>query len=167
MTYSAPVPLRDDHELQAFDCGRESLNDWLKRRALQGGRRGNAKTYVVCREGEVVAYYCLAAGAIARQSAPGRLKRNAPDPVPVIVLGRLAVSLDHQGRRLGAGMMRDAVLRVWQAGEIIGIRAVIVNALDDGAARFYLKYGFKAFPEDELTLYLPFQAIAAELKAQS
>ena len=151
---SHPEKLSPEHDLSAFDCGEPVLDEWLRRRALQNEVSGASRTYVVCAGKRVVAYYTLAAGAVAHTEAPGRVRRNMPDPVPVMVLGRLAVDRAFQGRHFGAGLLRDAVLRTAQAAEIGGIRAILVHAISESAKRFYESYGFVASPVDPLTVMI-------------
>src|SRR5271165_2326904 len=107
---SAPEKLRPDHDLSEFECGEPALDDWLRRRALQNERSGASRTYVVCAGPRVVGYYALAVGAVAHAGAPGRIRRNMPDPVPVMIIGRLAVDQEFHGHGLGRGLLRDAVL---------------------------------------------------------
>lgn len=161
MSLSAPVPLDADHDLDAFDCGDPALNDWLKRRALRNESRFS-RTYVVCDDNRVVAYFCISAGAIERSAAPGRLRRNAPDSVPVSIIGRLAVSAAYAGRGLGAAMLSDALRRIAVASQSIGIGAVLVQAKDENARRFYLACAeFVEYPADSLTLFLPIETVIA------
>jgi len=151
----APEHLDADHDLSAFDSGEAALDDWLKRRALANERSGASRTYVVCAAGKkVVAYYALATGGVALQAATGRARRNMPDPIPVMVLGRLAIDKAHQGRGLGRGLLRDAILRIIQAAEIGGIRAILVHAISEDAKRFYERCGFAASPLDPMTLMI-------------
>ncbi|MFZ3012756.1 MAG: GNAT family N-acetyltransferase [Nitrospira sp.] len=151
---SAPEKLLAEHDLADFDSGEPALDDWLRRRALANEERGSSRTYVVCVGKRVVGYYSLAVGAAAHVDAPGRVKRNMPDPVPVMVLGRLAVDRDFQGRGIGSGLLRDAVLRTMQAAEIAGIRAILVHALSDAAKHFYQRHGFIASPIDPMTVMI-------------
>ena len=151
---SAPEKLLAEHDLADFDSGEPALDDWLRRRALANEERGSSRTYVVCVGKGVVGYYSLAVGAAAHVDAPGRVKRNMPDPVPVMVLGRLAVDKDFQGRGIGSGLLRDAVLRTMQAAEIAGIRAILVHALSDAAKHFYQHHGFIASPIDPMTVMI-------------
>jgi GNAT superfamily N-acetyltransferase len=141
-----PQLLTEDHDLSGFVCGEPDLDDWLRRWALANQRSGASRTYVATRKGRVVGYYALAAGAVAAAEATGRARRNMPDPIPVLVLGRLAVDLACQGRGLGLDLLRDAVLRSLAAADIIGIRAIVVHALNDRAARFYTRAGFVPTP---------------------
>ncbi len=149
-----PQKLSPEHDLSGFDSGEPVLDEWLRRRALQNEVSGASRTYVVCAGKRVVGYYTLAVGAVAHLGAPGRVRRNMPDPVPVMVLGRLAVDKAFQGRHIGAGLLRDAVLRTVQAAEIGGIRAILVHAISEAAKRFYEGYGFVASPLDPLTVMI-------------
>lgn len=159
MPLTGPEPLAARHVLTGFDSGQRTLDSWLISRALKNERAGASRTYVVCDEGRVVAYYCLSAGSVGRAAVPGRLRRNMPDPVPVMLMGRLAVARSHQGRGIARGLARDAMLRTLRAAEIAGIRALLVRALDDGAAGFYRKLGFGRSPIDPLVLMLPVETV--------
>jgi GNAT superfamily N-acetyltransferase len=152
-----PEPLGDQHQLEGFDCGEESLNRWLRQRARHNERLGVSRTLVVChgRSNEVIAYFCLSAGAIVLAEVPGRLRRNTPDPMPVVVLGRLAVDRRHQGLGLGRALVADALIRSLQARQRIGARALLVHAIDAQAAAFYRSLGFRPSPISALTLMLP------------
>jgi GNAT superfamily N-acetyltransferase len=151
---SAPEKLRPDHDLSEFECGEPSLDHWLRQRALQNEESGASRTYVVCAGQQVVGYYALAVGAVAHAEAPGRVRRNMPDPVPVMIIGRLAVHKDFQGRKIGPGLLRDAVLRTLQAADIAGVRALLVHAISEQARRFYEDCGFSASPMDPMTLMI-------------
>jgi len=155
-TLRPPEPITDAHNLSGFSSGEASLDDWLRRRALRNESSGGSRTYVVCaRPGNrVVAYYCLAAGAVAHVDAPGRVRRDMPDPIPVMVIGRLAVDRSFQGRGLGRAMLRDAILRTIQAASIAGVRAILVHAISAEARRFYERCGFHASPIDPMTLMI-------------
>ncbi len=150
----APEVLQPEHDLSAFDSGVPALDDWLRRRALRNQESGASRTYVVISEGQVVGYYALANGAVAQTEATGRTRRNMPDPIPVMVLGRLAVDARMQGRGLGRALLRDAVLRTMQAAELAGIRAILVHALSDDAKRFYERCGFQPSPIDPMMLMI-------------
>ena len=145
-TKSAPEKLLPEHDLSKFDCAEPVLNDWLRRRALQNQQSGASSTYVILDKTRVAGYYSLAAGSVARETAPGRVRRNVPDPVPVVVLGRLAIDRDYQSQGLGRALLRDAILRILQAADIIGVRAILVHALSEEAKRFYEECGFTASP---------------------
>jgi len=148
----APVPLGPEHDITGFDCGVASLNLWLRRRASSNQVSGASRTFVACEGVTVIAYYALASSAVAPAAASGQFRRNMPDPVPVIVLGRLAVSTTHHGQGLGRALFQDAALRVIHAAEAIGIRGLIVHALADGARSFYLHLGLEPSPLDPMTL---------------
>lgn len=152
---AAPVPLLAVHDTSAFDCGVAVLDDWLKRRALANQNTGASKTFVVAENDIVSGYYALANGAASLGAVPGRVRRNMPEPVPVMVLGRLAVDKRCQGTGLGRGLLKDAVLRTRRATEIAGIRALMVHAIDDKAAAFYVRWGFLPSPVEPRTLFLP------------
>jgi GNAT superfamily N-acetyltransferase len=149
---SAPEPLREDHELGSFDSGEPSLDDWLVRRAKANQVSGASRTYVVRRGDLVVGYYAIASGGIDIDAAPGRLRRNMPDPIPVVVLGRLAVMRPEQGQGLGRALLRDALTRILQAREQIGIALILVHALSEKAKLFYTGCGFRESPLDTMTL---------------
>jgi GNAT superfamily N-acetyltransferase len=158
---SAPVPLTADHDLSEFDCGESALNDWLKQRALKNESRF-ARTYVVCDGNRAVAYFCISAGAVERASAPGKVRRNAPDAIPISAIGRLAVSRDYAGRGLGADLLSDALRRIAVASQSIGIGAVLVHAKDDAAKGFYMACAeFIEYPADSRTLFLPIETVIA------
>ena len=161
MKLSAPVPLTADHDPSDFDCGESVLNDWLKHRALKNESRFS-RTYVVCDGNRAVASFCIAAGAVERASAPGKVRLNAPDTVPVSVIGRLAVGRDYAGRGLGADILSDALRRIAVASQSIGIGAVLVHAKDDQAKRFYLACAeFIEYPADSRMLFLPIETVIA------
>jgi GNAT superfamily N-acetyltransferase len=158
---ASPVPLTAGHDLSGFDCGDPALNDWLRQRALKNESRFS-RTYVVCENGRVIAYFCISAGAVERAESPGRLRRNAPDTIPVSIIGRLAVSREHMGRGLGADILSDALRRIAIASQDIGIRAVLVHAKNDAARNFYLRCAeFIEYPEGSNTLFLPIETIMA------
>ena len=151
---SAPEHVTPEHDLAAFDSGIPALDDWLKRRALANEETGASRTYVVRAGSRVVGYYALATGGVAQAAATGRVRRNMPDPVPVMLLGRLAVDRAYQDRGLGAGLLRDAILRTLQAAELGGIRAILVHAISEEAKRFYERHGFVESPVDPMTLMI-------------
>jgi GNAT superfamily N-acetyltransferase len=151
---SAPQLLDDQHQLADFDSGEPSLDDWLRRRALRNQANGSSRTYVVCDGHTVVGYYCLAAGAIGHAEAPSNIKRNRPDPVPVLVLGRLAIHKPHHQKGIGTALLNDAIQRALQAADIAGVTALLVHALSEQARRFYLSRGFVASPIKPMTLCL-------------
>lgn len=150
----APSLLAVEHDVALFQSGEQVLDDWLKRRALTNQTSGASRTYVITDERRVIGYYALAAGAVTANEAPGKVRRNMPDPIPVMVLGRLAVDQEWQGQGLGLDLLRDAILRTLQAAEIAGIRALLVHALHEQAARFYEHAGFRPSPIRPLTYFI-------------
>jgi predicted N-acetyltransferase YhbS len=160
---SAPEKLNPVHDLSQFQCGEPELDDWLKRRALHNEASGASRSYVVCIGRQVVGYYALSAGAAAHRDAPGRVKRNMPNPVPVMVIGRLALDIKIQGRGIGTALLKDAVLRTVKAAEIAGIRAILVHAISEGAKRFYERLGFIESPTNPMTMMITVQAAADTL----
>jgi predicted N-acetyltransferase YhbS len=155
--YVAPVLLSEEHDCDGFDCGYALLNDWLRRFALQNQRANAVRTFVVCRDQEcrVIGYYSLAVGAVDHAAAPARVRQGlARHPIPVMVLARLAVDIRHQGKKIGRGLLKDAVLRTLQAAGIAGIRAIFVHAKDDRARDFYQRFGFEPSPIHPLQLML-------------
>ncbi len=160
----APQPLAASHRLEDFRSGEPSLDDWLRRRALKNQANGSSRTYVVAEGDAVIGYYCLAAGAVGHAEAPSNLKRNRPDPIPVIVLGRLAIHEDHHQKGIGTALLRDAILRTLQATEVAGVAAILVHAISEQARRFYLSRGFLESPIQPMTLCLPISTIVATLK---
>ena len=152
MPLSRPEPLNDLHELSDFFCGVASLDDWLKRRARANQVSGASRTFVVTDDHRIVAYYALASGAIAVEASVGRFRRNMPDPIPVAVLGRLAIDRAQQGRGLGRALFRDCALRVAHAADTLGIRGIVVHAISDQAKAFYLALGFEPSPREPMTL---------------
>jgi len=128
--------------LDSFLCGEASLDDWLRRRALANQMSGASRTFVVCDEQrQVMGYYALAASAVSQTAATGHVRRGMPDPIPVLILGRLAVHSRAQGIQLGASLLRDAVSRASAVAEHAGVRALLVHALNDNAKAFYLRHG--------------------------
>lgn len=157
---AAPASLSDAHQLDAFRCSEPDLELWLKQRARKNQLEGASRTFVVCASHEVVGYYCLAAGAVIHEGAPGSIRRNMPDPIPVAILGRLAVHVDWQGQGIGSGLLRDAIVRTMRLAEDMGIRALIAHALHDKAKQFYLHHGFIESPIEALTLMLNIAKLA-------
>lgn len=163
MPLSAPQPLADHHLLGNFTSGATALDDWLKRRARANQASGASRTFVVCEGDAVVGYYALASGGITLQDAPGRFSRNMPNPIPVVVLARLAVDQAYQGRGLGRALFRDSAQRVVNAADVIGIRGVVVHALSEEAKAFYLALGFDPSPSDPMTLMVTLKDLRAVL----
>ena len=160
-----PEELNRDHDISGFSCGRESLDDWLKNRALRSNVAGDSKVFVICNDsGEVIGYYAISAGPVCRDGAVSKLKRNAPDPIPMALIGRLAVRTNMQGRGIGPALLRDAVLRISQASEHIGVKGVLVHALDDDAAKFYAHMGFQSSPTSDYHLMISLREVVAQLE---
>ena len=165
--YSAPTALLADHRLDSFDSGSPALDTWLKVRAL--GNEGRAsRTYVVqattgLNTAAPAGYYALATGAVALRNVHRKHRHDLPDPVPVVLLGRLAVDRRHQGHGIGAALLRDAMRRTLEVSRSAGVRMLMVHAIDEAAVAFYLRHDFHAFPAGERTLYLPIEDIVASL----
>jgi GNAT superfamily N-acetyltransferase len=160
-----PVLLNDGHEVEAFACGKPSLDEWLKRRARSNAASGASRTYAACAGAMVAGYYALAAGAVVVAAAPGRFRRNMPDPIPVVVLGRLAVDQAYRAQGLGRALFRDAGTRVLQAADIIGVRGILVDAISEDAKAFYLALGMSISPLDPMTLMVTLADLRASTNA--
>jgi GNAT superfamily N-acetyltransferase len=149
---SPPEPLGEDHQIEGFSSGESVLDDWLTRRARANQASGVSRTYVACEGKRVVGYYALASGAIAQAAVPGKFRRNMPEPIPVVVLARLAVDRGSHGCGLGRAMSRDAARRVAQAADAIGIRGIVVHAISEEARGFYIALGFDPCRAEPMTL---------------
>lgn len=157
---NAPAPLAATHFLGEFGCGEASLDEWLKRRALANQQSGASRTFVVAdQDARVYGYYAMAAGAVSHQAATSGVRRNMPDPIPVMVLARLAVDQRVQGAKLGAALLQDAVNRTVVVSHNAGVRALLVHALDERAKQFYEHYGFQESPQHPMTLMLRLNTI--------
>ncbi len=150
--YSLPRPIAEDDDPSSFDSGEPSLDEYLRKRALANHVQGASRCFVTCRAGRVVGYYALASASVQHGAVTGKVPRNMPDPVPVILLSRLAVDRKEQGAGLGKNLLRDAILRSVEASEIIGVRALLVRALNDTARAFYAHFDFEPSPTDPLHL---------------
>lgn len=163
-TLRSPVPLEARHDRSAFDCGVSALDNYLKKFALENQRSQSARTYVATRGERVVGYYTLSAGSARRDETPARVAKGlAAHPVPVILLARLAVDRAERGKGLGGGLLKDALLRVMQAADIVGCRAVMVHAKDDEAKAFYQRFGFEESPTHPYRLFLLMKDIKSDL----
>jgi predicted N-acetyltransferase YhbS len=151
---TAPAAISSTHNLTDFNCGVPSLNDWLKRQALKNEGGGASRTFVVCKDMQVIGFYSLATGSVHRHEAPGKIKRKMPEPIPVMILARLAVDTQWQNKGIGRGLLKDAVSRTVQAAKYAGMRALVVHALSDDAKLFYLRHGFQESPLNQYTLML-------------
>lgn len=158
---SPPEPLAERHNTREFRSGDASLDEWIARRARANQVSGALRTFVVCHADQVIGYYALASGVIAVRAAPGRFRRNMPDPIPVAVLARLAVDEYWQGRGIGRALFRDAAGRVSQAADVIGIRGIVVHAISEGARDFYTALGFSPSPHDPMTLVVTLSDLRA------
>lgn len=161
--FRKPRPIREDDDTADFDSGEPSLDAYLRTRALSDHLQGASRCYVTCRDRRVAGYYALAAASVQRRVAPGKVRRNMPDTVPVILLSRLAVDQKDQGLGLGKHLLRDAIARCVQVTDIIGVRALLVHALHDEEREFYAYFDFQPSPTDPLHLLLPIQDARALL----
>lgn len=153
MGISKPEPLNGQHDLASFTSGHSDLDQWLHKKALKSQQRNTVKVYVVTDgSSKVIGYYAIAMGSVQRESAIGNLRRNSPNPIPMVVLARLAVDKNYQGLGIGAGLLKDCVLRAGYAMEVVGGAGILVHAIDEGAKAFYQKFGFKESVFDPLTL---------------
>jgi GNAT superfamily N-acetyltransferase len=152
VSLSAPTPLADHHQLGAFNSGVLSLDEWLRRRARANQVSGASRSFVICADDIVVGYYALASSTVSATAAPSRFRRNMPDPIPVAVLGRLAVHQSYHGQGIGRALFRDSALRVMQAAEVIGIRGMLVHAISEEAKAFYVGLGLSQSPLEPMTL---------------
>ena len=159
----APEPLADHHGFQDFRSGEASLDEWLKRRPHANQVSGASRTYVACEGSRVVGYYALASGIVTVENAPGRFRRNMPNPIPVAVLARLAVDRDWQDHGIGRALFRDAARRVAHAADAIGIRGIVVHAISEEAKSFYVKLGFDPSPREPMTLMVTLADVRAVL----
>ena len=158
-----PEPLSEAHDRAGFNSGEPSLDEWLRRRARSNQASGASRTFVTCESNCVFGYYALGSGAIMLELAPGRFRRNMPSPIPVVVLGRLAVHRTRQGTGIGGALFRDAAMRVANAADAIGIRGIVVHAISDEARRFYLALGFEPSPHEPMTLLITLTDLRAAL----
>lgn len=159
-----PQKLTDKHNTEDFCCGVEVLDDWLKKRALRNETIDASRTYVVCLDNKVIGYYALAVGSVRRELGISQVRRNMPDPVPVMILARLAVDLNWRGKGIGFGLLRDAIMRTVQAADLAGIKAILVHALTEQAKEFYEKAGFRVSPVEPLTLMITVKEARSILK---
>lgn len=160
---AGPQLLNADWDCSGFESGEPSLDSWLKRSAIKGQTIGAARTYAITVDRSVIGYYALAVGSVSRTEATGSVRRNMPDPIPVMLLARLAIDRRWQGRGLGAALLRDAALRTLQAADIAGIRAMLVHAVSTNAVRFYRHFGFQPTRGNELILMVTLPALARAL----
>lgn len=160
---NTPKLLGPQHETAQFCSGNETLDEWLIKRAWKNQQNGASRTFVICQRKQVVGYYALATGSIERTASAGNFARSMPNPIPVIILGRLAIDVDYQSQRLGAALLKDAMLRTLSISENVGIRGLLVHAISEAAKQFYLGYGFQISPTDSMTLLLSMNSIRAHI----
>jgi len=158
-----PAPIPRDHRLADFDCGELSLDEWLKRRALKNQASGASRCFVICEGADVIGYYSLSAGAIDHAASPKALRRNMPDPLPILLVGRLAVDRRRHNQGLGRALLRDAMLRAANVAGDAGVAAILVHALSDAAKQFYLSSGFVVSPLQPMTLMMTLETVRAVL----
>ena len=152
---TAPRLLLPDDLVNDFDCGNNSLNEWLKKRAAKNQNSGASRTFVICIGEKIVGVYAITSGGIDRASAPKSIARNMPESIPVLILGRLGVDKSVQNKQLGSYLLKDALFRTWNVSRNVGVKALVVHAISDQAKLFYLKFGFIESPMSPMTLFLP------------
>lgn len=158
---SAPELISEEHVLNDFDCGNDTLNTWLKSRALENQNKFST-TRVVCKDKHIIAYYTLVYGSVNRDEMTRSFKTNAPERIPVMILGRLAVDLKWQEKRIGKHLLKEALIKTIEASRIAAVRGLLVHAIDDKAKVFYQRYGFLD-SKIELSLFLPLESIKQQL----
>ena len=158
-----PAPITSVHELADFNSGELSLDEWLKKRAFKNHATGASRCFVLCAGASVIGYYSLSAGAISHEAAPRAMRRNVPDPLPVILLGRLAVDKRYHNQGLGQSLLRDAMLRAVNVAGDAGVFAILVHAISDQAKRFYLSRGFVESPLQPMTLLMTLETVRSIL----
>jgi ribosomal protein S18 acetylase RimI-like enzyme len=168
LTDFGPIePLGEQHRLEAFDSGVDSLDEWLRRRATPNQTAGFSRTYVIATDDHVVAYHSVSSFTIWRSDATGRARRQSPSQVPAVLLARLAVDRQHQGRGLGAELLRHAMELTIAAADTIGIRLLVVNAIDEQAAAFYRRFGLESSPTNPLDLMITVNDLRASRPGES
>ena len=162
---TAPERLTPAHDLSQFKSREPQLDNWLRQKALANESSGACRTYVVREGNRVVGFYSLATGAVAHTETTGKIRRNMPDPVPVMILGRMAVDEGYERKGIGKGLLRDAVLRTLAASELVGVRAILIHAKSEDAKRFYVENGgVSESPVDPMTLLVTLADAKAALK---
>jgi GNAT superfamily N-acetyltransferase len=160
---SPPVTISADHVLADFASGEDALDEWLKKRALRNHASGASRCFVVCEGTIVVGYYSLSAGAISHEAAPKSMRRNMPDPLPVLLLGRLAIDRRYHNRGLGSALLRDAMMRAVSIAGNAGVSAILLHAISEQAKRFYLSRGFRESPLQPMTLLMTLETVRSIL----
>jgi GNAT superfamily N-acetyltransferase len=154
-----PEPITAGHRVDDFDSGEASLDSWLRQRALRNHASGASRCFVITSGSSVVGYYTVSAGSIAHAEAPKPMRRNMPDPLPVLLLGRLAIDRRQQNRGLGQALLRDAMLRAVNVAHVTGVFAILLHTLSEPAKRFYLSRGFVESPLQPMTLMMTLQTV--------
>lgn len=154
-----PSLLSDNHNVDNFDCGEPTLDEWLKKRAAKNNASDASRCFVLCDDNQVIGYYCLSAGAINRESAPKAMRRNMPESLPVLVLGRLAIDKNFHNKGLGSALLRDAMIRSVSISHDLGVFAILIHALSDEAKQFYISRGFIESPIQPMTLFMTLATI--------
>lgn len=160
---SPPTPISPDHSVDDFECGELSLDSWLKKRALKNQTSDASRCFVICNGRVVIGYYSLSAGGIIHEAAPKAMRRNMPDPLPVLLIGRLAIDKKYHNQGLGRALLRDAMLRAVHIASDTGVFAIMVHALSEQAKRFYLSSGFVESPLQPMTLIMTLATVRAVL----
>ncbi len=163
LDFTPPTPITADQELTNFDCGESSLNEWLKKRAFKNHAAGASRCFVLCAGKAVIGYYSLSAGAISLDAAPKAMRRNMPDPLPILLLGRLAVDRCYHNQGIGQALLRDAMIRAVNVAGNAGVFAILVHALSDQARQFYLSRGFVESPLQPMTLLMTIETVRSIL----
>jgi len=158
---TAPEILNDEHALSKFSCGIQALDDWLLKQAIKSQKRNNAKVYVVTDSftEQVIGYYAIAMGSVQRENAIASLRRNSPNPIPMVVLARLAVHKNYHGKGIGVGLLKDCIRRSVHAMNVVGGAGILVHAIDESAKSFYSKFGFTESTFDEMMLMASIRGI--------
>ena len=164
--FAKPVPIHSELILHEFDSGNVVLNDWLRKRALNNEKIHASRTFVVCENKTVIGYYSLAVGSVYREFVTSQLRRNMPDPIPVMVLARLAIDIGWQAQGLGSRLVKDAVLKTCKASQYAGIKAILVHAIDQQAVKFYKAKGFHSSSGDERMLMLSLQEVKRSIASK-
>ncbi|MBO1928454.1 GNAT family N-acetyltransferase [Thiomicrorhabdus sp. 6S2-11] len=159
-----PELLAVHHDTNEFNCGKPVLDNWLKNQALKNQTNRGSRTFVITSGNRVVGYYALASGAVERTQVASNIARNMPNPIPVVILARLAIDINFKGLSLGKGLLKDSLLRSLNVANEIGVKAVLVHALDKEARTFYERFGFQPMPEQDNTLMISISNIEALLR---
>lgn len=163
--YLAPQPINSQHILESFDCGEESMNAWLKNKALNNEINNNSRTSVVCVENKVIAYYSLCTGCVYHENLSRKFKHRSPDRIPSLVLGRLAIDIEYQGQGLSKDLIKEIYIKTFKLSRIVAMKVLVVNALNLEIVGFYQKLGFTPSKTDPLLLLKSVEQIQAECEA--